>query len=173
MKNNRYLLALVCCIAAISFGFSSCDGVEWDREESLKGMSNEWAHIYLVKVIDDCQDNFDSYQSKYATINDTIAYETVFAHMDGGDSVNITTTVVIIDSVMTTTAQGYRYSDNLTAHIYTIDPGIVDQNGKLRIDFYQTDGNIPWAWTEVSFSKDNWSNFYRGYDFDNVTLGWY
>ena len=129
MKNNRYLLALVCCIAAISFGFSSCDGVEWDREESLKGMSNEWAYIYVAKVIDDYDDY--NYVAKTATINDTIAFEKTFAFMDGNDSVNVKTTIVIVDSVMTATTDGYRYADNLTAHIFTVDPGIVDKIGEL------------------------------------------
>ena len=104
MKNNRYLLALVCCIAAITIGFSSCNGVEWDREESLKGMSNEWAYIYVAKVIDDYDDY--NYVAKTATINDTIAFEKTFAFMDGNDSVNVKTTIVIVDSVLTATTEG-------------------------------------------------------------------
>ena len=171
MKRINYILALVCCIAAISIGFSSCDGVEWDREESLKGMSNEWAHIYLAEVIGDYSDYY--YVAGTATINDTIAFERVFACMVGDDSVNVTTTIVMIDSVMTATIEGYRFADNLTAHIFTVDPGIVDRNGILHIDFYLTDGMKPWAWTEVTFSKEKWSNFYLRNKFDNVTLGWY
>ncbi len=168
-KNN--IFALVCCIAAISIGFSSCNGVEWDREDSLKGMSHEWAHIYLSEVIDDYDDYY--YVAGNAKINDTIAFEKVFACMDGKDSVNVTTTITLIDSVMTATTDGYRYADNLTAHIFTVDPGIVDKIGKLHIDFYQTDGMTPWAWTEVTFSKDNWYKFYRRYEFEDVTVGWY
>ena len=172
MKSKKYILALVCCIAAISIGFSSCDGVEWDREESLKGMSQEWARRYLADVIYDCEDY--SFLAGNATVKDTIAIEKKFAHMDGKDSVNVTTTVVIIDSVLTATTEGYRYADNLTAHIFTVAPGIVDRCGKLHIDFYQTDGMTPWAWTEVTFSKEDWSNIiYRRSESENVTVGWY
>ena len=171
MKRKNNIFALACCIAAISIGFSSCDGVEWDREESLKGMSNEWAYIFVAKVIDDYDDY--NYVAKTATINDTIAFEKTFAFMDGNDSVNVKTTIVIVDSVMTATTEGYRYSDNLTAHIFTVAPGIVDRNGKLHIDFYLTDGMTPWAWTEVSFSEDEWKYFYRPNRYNNTTMGWY
>ena len=66
---------------------------------------------------------------------------------------------------------GYRYADNITAHMFTVDPGIIDYNGKLHFDFYKTDGMIPWAWTEITYSKTDDSDvipYLR-----NSEFGWY
>lgn len=155
MKKN--IFALICCITAISTGFISCKGIDWDLDDSLIGMSELWAHKYVGSVIS----NYENYQStpsdnreRIVTINDTIAVETFFTGIAQGDSLKITTTIVKIDSVLTATTDGYRFADNLTAHIFTVDPGIVNRNGKVHIDFYITDGMIPWAWTEVTFQKN-------------------
>ena len=175
MKRNTYILALVCCVAAISMGFLSCKGVDWDTEASLRGMSNNWAYQYVGRVINKYNDfkfTPDSTDSKHAivTINDTIAVESVYTGMIDGDSVNVTTTVVMVDSTMIVTANGYRFANNLTAHIFTLDSGIINCNGILHIDFYQTDGMIPWAWTEVAFFNDNQ---HQTYYFNNTKFGWY
>ena len=179
MKRNTYIFVLVCCVAVTSMGFFSCKGYEWDTEESLIGMSHSWAYSYVGKVINRYNDYytavFNSADNKRVsvTINDTLAVESVFTGMFDGDSVNITTTVVMVDSVMTVVSDGYRFADNITAHIFTVDPGIVGCNGKLHIDFYQTEGMIPWAWTEVTFkSDDGIRNFYPD-SFEDTEFGWY
>lgn len=179
MKRNNYIIAAASCIVTISMGFSSCKGVEWDRKESLIGMSNLWAYSYVGCVID----RYDKYnvspsdssgnKHTMVTVNDTIAVESVFTGMIDGDSINVTTTVVMIDSVLTVTTEGYRIADNLTAHIFTVDPGIIDHNGKLHIDFYKTDGMIPWAWTEVSFLEEDHEKGYYTDSFKDTKLGWY
>lgn len=164
MKKN--IFALICCVTVIFTGFISCKGIDWDRDDALIGMSNLWARKYVTSVISDYEDYYDtSYGNKgrVVIINDTIAVETIFTGMADGDSLNITTTIVMIDSTLIATTDGYRFADNLTAHIFTVDPGIVDYNGKLHIDFYLTDGMIPWAWTEVTFKKNQY----------NTKLGWY
>ncbi len=180
MKKVTYILAIICCVTAISTGFFSCKGVQWDTEESLIGMSHSWAYSYVGTVINRYNDYyvaaFDSADNKRitVTINDTLAVESVFTGMiDGSDSVNITTTVVMIDSVMTVVSDGYRFADNITAHIFTIDPGIVGCNGKLHIDFYQTEGMIPWAWTEVIFKSDEEISYFYPNSFENTKFGWY
>ena len=87
------------------------------------------------------------------------------------DSVDITTTIVLTDTTMTTVTDGYRYADNITAHMFTVDPGIIDYNGKLHFDFYKTDGMIPWAWTEITYSKTDDSDVITY--LRNNEFGWY
>ena len=167
MKKN--IFALICCITAISTGFISCKGIDWDLDDSLIGMSELWAHKYVGSVIS-YYENFQSTPSdnreRIVTINDTIAVETFFTGIAQGDSLKITTTIVKIDSTLTATTDGYRFANNITAHIFTVDPGIVNRNGKVHIDFYLTDGMTPWAWTEVTFKKDQ-------NDFEGTKLSWY
>ena len=91
--------------------------------------------------------------------------------MIGGDSVDITTTIVLKDTTMMTVTDGYRYADNITAHMFTVDPGIIDYNGKLHFDFYKTDGMIPWAWTEITYSKTDDSDVITY--LRNNEFGWY
>lgn len=174
MKKN--IFALVSFIVAISFGFISCKGIDWDREESLKGMSSLWAYDYVGSIASNYEENYKSqpYDTrKTVTVNDTIAVETFRTGICDGDSLNIKTTIVMIDSVLTVTTDGYRMADNLTAHIFTVDPGVVNCNGKVHIDFYLTDGMIPWAWTEIAITKDDIYKLYRNGNYDHVTLGWY
>jgi len=166
MKRNIFVL--ICYVTVISLGLISCKGIDWDRDDELIGMSNLWAQKYVESVITNYERNYrtpSDNKERTVTINDTIAVETFFTGMADGDSLNIMTTIVKIDSVLTATTDGYRIADNLTAHIFTIDPGIVDRNGILHIDFYLTDGMIPWAWTEVTFKKNQY--------FENTKLGWY
>jgi hypothetical protein len=146
-------------MALTSVGLDSCTGVEWDTQETLVGLSESWARIY----VEDLMRNYGHYKDvakdstrkvQYTvTFNDTVAVECIFRGMIGGDSVDITTTIVLTDTTMTTVTDGYRYADNITAHMFTVDPGIIDSNGKLHFDFYKTDGMIPWAWTEITYSK--------------------
>jgi len=179
MKKDTYKLAIICCVAVITIEFLSCKGYEWDAEDSLIGMSHSWAYSYVGNVINRYNDYyiaaFDSTDNEHTTltINDTLAVESIFTGMFDGDSVSITTTVVMFDSVMTVVSDGYRFADNITAHIFTVDPGIINRNGILHIDFYQTNGMIPWAWTEVTFkSNDGIQNFYPN-SFEDTKFGWY
>ena len=57
---------------------------------------------------------------------------------------------------------GYRYSDDFWTHLYTTDPGIINYEGKFRIDFYETGKTTPWAWGEVTYQRNddgNWSEY--------------
>ncbi len=164
-------------MALTSVGLDSCKGVEWDTQETLVGMSESWAWIY----VEDLMHYYSQYKDvakdstrkvRYTvTLNDTVAVESIFRGMIGGDSVDITTTIVLTDTTMTTVTDGYRYADNITAHMFTVDPGIIDYNGKLHFDFYKTDGMIPWAWTEITYSKTDDSD-YIPY-LRNSEFGWY
>ena len=164
-------------MALTSVGLDSCTGVEWDTQETLVGMSESWARIYVEDLMSDyghykdvAKDSTRKVQYT-VTFNDTVAVECIFRGMIGGDSVDITTTIVLTDTTMTTVTDGYRYADNITAHMFTVDPGIIDYNGKLHFDFYKTDGMIPWAWTEITYRKIDDSNvipYLR-----NSKFGWY
>jgi hypothetical protein len=177
MKKISLIIALVSCMALTSVGLDSCKGVEWDTQETLVGMSESWARIYVEDLMRDyghykdvAKDSTRKVQYT-VTFNDTVAVESIFRGMIGGDSVDITTTIVLKDTTMMTVTDGYRYADNITAHMFTADPGIIDYNGKLHFDFYKTDGMIPWAWTEITYSKTDDSDvipYLR-----NSKFGWY
>ena len=164
-------------MALTSVGLDSCTGVEWDTQETLVGMSESWARIYVEDLMRDyghykdvAKDSTRKVQYT-VTFNDTVAVESIFRGMIGGDSVDITTTIVLKDTTMMTVTDGYRYADNITVHMFTADPGIIDYNGKLHFDFYKTDGMIPWAWTEITYSKTDDSD-YIPYLRDSK-FGWY
>lgn len=164
-------------MALTSVGLDSCTGVEWNTQETLVGMSESWARIYVEDLMRDyghykdvAQDSTRKVQYT-VTFNDTVAVESIFRGMIGGDSVDITTTIVLKDTTMMTVTDGYRYADNITAHMFTADPGIIDYNGKLHFDFYKTDGMIPWAWTEITYHKIDDSD-YIPYLRDSK-FGWY
>ena len=164
-------------MALTSVGLDSCTGVEWDTQETLVGLSESWARTFVQDLMWDYSHFKDVAQDstrkvRYTvTLNDTVAVESVFRGMIGGDSVDITTTIVLIDTTMTTVTDGYRYADNITAHMFTVDPGIIDYNGKLHFDFYKTDGMIPWAWTEITYSKTDDSDVIP--HLRNSKFGWY
>ena len=172
---KKKIFALIGFIATISFVFISCKGIDWDRDESLKGMSSLWAYRYVGSLFSYYEHKYSSptYREGVTTINDTIAIEEFETGVSCGDSLNIKSTIVMTDSVLTVTTDGYRIADNLTAHIFTVDPGIINYNGKVHIDFYLTDGMIPWAWTEVTITEDNLYSLYDSNNYDHVTLGWY
>ncbi len=164
-------------MALTSVGLDSCKGVEWDTQETLVGLSESWTRIYVEDLMHDYSQYKDVVKDSTrkvqytVTLNDTVAVESIFRGMIGGDSVDITTTIVLTDTTMTTVTDGYRYADNITAHMFTVDPGIIDYNGKLHFDFYKTDGMIPWAWTEITYSKTDDSDvipYLR-----NSKFGWY
>jgi len=173
------IIAAVCCFALVSIGFGSCKGVEWDTEEALIGMSNSWAYYYVGTVINKYEDYHndapDSTGEIHSTMvfNDTVAVETLFSGILDGDSLHITTSVFMVDTTSIVTTDGYRIADNLTAHIFTVNPGIVNYEGILHIDFYKTDGLVPWAWTEVLFKKENQLKGFRHYTFTDTRFGWY
>ena len=164
-------------MALTSVGLDSCNGVEWDIQETLVGLSKSWAYTYVEDLMRDYSHYQDVAQDSIGnvrymvTFNDTVAVESIFRGMIGGDSVDITTTIVLIDTTMTAVTDGYRYADNITAHIFTVDPGIIDYDGKLHFDFYETDGMIPWAWTEITYRKIDDSD-YIPYQRD-TNFGWY
>ena len=154
-------------MALTSVGLDSCKGVEWDTQETLVGLSESWTRIYVEDLMHDYSQYKDVAKDSTSkvhytvTFNDTVAVECIFRGMIGGDSVDITTTIVLIDTTMTT----------VTAHMFTVDPGIIDYNGKLHFDFYKTDGMIPWAWTEITYHKIDDSD-YIPYLRDSK-FGWY
>jgi len=164
-------------MALTSVGLDSCKGVEWDTQETLVGLSESWTRIYVEDLMHDYSQYKDVVKDSTrkvqytVTLNDTVAVESIFRGMIGGDSVDITTTIVLTDTTMTTVTDGYRYADNITAHMFTVDPGIIDYNGKLHFDFYKTDGMIPWAWTEITYRKIDDSNVIPY--LLNSEFGWY
>ena len=86
---------------------------------------------------------------------------------------NVCSTLIQIGDTATVVVDGYRYSDNLWAHLYTVDTGIINYKGMFRIDFYETGKTIPWAWSETTFEKDTTKYHYKPYKHNDPKVGRY
>jgi hypothetical protein len=81
--------------------------------------------------------------------------------------------VQIGDSIVVTT-QGYRYSEKFWAHLYTVDSGIINFDGKFHVDFYETGKTTPWGWGEIKFTPYQDDGYYHNYPYDIYSdAGWY
>jgi hypothetical protein len=177
MKNKSFIILVAA--TAFSVGIISCGffGAQWDAEETLTGFSNSWASRYVGSPINDFNlfrnDILDSIRNNGSGLKDTISVDYRFMESDHGDSVNITTSIKLIDDQIVVISDGYRFSDDLRAHIFTVDPGIIDCSGKVHIDFYRTGETNPWAWGEVTFKvREDDIGYYYG-NFEDTEVGWY
>lgn len=166
-------------------GFMSCRGNDWDTEEELKALSRTWANDYVNYTLRQVLLAADTLQGikngRYvgddikttSVLKDTLmsvfhfTKETEYNH----DSVNIISSLLQIRDSIVVKADGYRYSDKYWVHLYTVDPGIVNYEGKFRIDFYENGETTPWGWSEITYHKSD-VPYYTCY-FDTPVVGWY
>lgn len=166
-------------------GFMSCRGNDWDTEEELKALSRTWANDYVNYTLRQVVLAADTLQGikngRYvgddikttSVLKDTLmsvfhfTKETEYNH----DSVNIISSLLQIRDSIVVKADGYRYSDKYWVHLYTVDPGIVNYEGKFRIDFYENGEITPWGWSEITYHKSD-VPYYTCY-FDTPVVGWY
>ena len=162
--------AVISYILVLITGFVSCTGVEWDTRETFTCLSKSWASEYLGAVIplDEVND-----RGTVIILKDTLSLDYHFKGCERGDSINITTSVKKFDDSVIASTEGYRFSNSIKAHIFTVSPGIVNYSGTLHIDFYETGKSKPWAWTEVVFDEAAKEEGYSSSSFTKVRMGWY
>ncbi|MBO7589942.1 MAG: hypothetical protein J6T18_11025 [Bacteroidaceae bacterium] len=169
--------AVVACIMA-------CKGNEWETDEELEWLTESWARDYVSYTLNqaiistDTTSKLDNKYRKTTITSTSVLSDTIYRefHFTKGnenktDSVNVISALLQIRDSIIVNADGFRYSDKYWVHLYTIDPGIVNYEGKFHVDFYETGKTTPWGWSELTFRKD--SGRYAPYFFENALIGWY
>ena len=159
--------------------FTACGGREWDTDDEMECLINNWSYyyvsdvlIYVFESIDTTKKDEGRIKSITASINDTLNLEFHWkANSIGGDSIDVTSTLIQIGDSSILKIDGYRYSDELWAHIFTVDPGIINYGGKFHIDFYETGKTTPWGWSEITYKKDE--DYYLPYSKETPKVGRY
>lgn len=178
MKKITLYFALI--VAAVS-ALTACEGREWDTDDELKSLSIVWSNNYVSDVLDYVFETVDSTSNKdgrtityTASINDTLNLEFHWKiNSVGGDSVNVGSTLIQISDSSIVKVDGYRFSDGLWAHLYTVDPGIINCEGKFHIDFFETGKTTPWGWSEIVYHKNFDEYRWRPYSTESPTIGRY
>lgn len=64
------------------------------------------------------------------------------------------------DSTVTVTFDGHNFEENddcfYDAHIFTLEEGIVNNKGVIRVEFLKNDA--PWGWAEIILDGDFWAD---------------
>lgn len=166
----------------ITAGFVSCKGKEWDTEQELKELTYSWLYFvedvmsYSVDLDDTLTYKNDKIQIiAKSRLTDSLIVEFKYdINEPTSDSVSVTSTLTQIRDSIIVRTDGYRYSKNFWVHLFTVDAGIINYEGKFHVDFYEIGKTTPWAWTEVSYHKNNKEYYlYREDLVDKVAIGWY
>ena len=175
MKRITILFVLVAVLAG-------CKGREWDGpEEELREYSEIWASLYLYDVIEQSVRPNDTiwFNGKIDGVSTTLLRDTLYSKihysyndLPKNDSVDVTSTLLQIRDSVIIKSDGYRYSQKYWAHLFTVDPGIINYEGKYHIDFYEIVKDTPWAWAEVIFTKNPKSKYKYNTSKEPV-VGWY
>lgn len=177
MKKITLYIALIAVTGSV---LTACGGRDWDTDDELECLTKKWSY-YVSDVLDLVFENIDSTKNNdgrlvtlIASVNDTLNLTFHWlANSVGGDSVNVLATLIQVGDSSIVIMDGYRFSDNLWAHLYTVDPGIINYEGKFHIDFYETGKTTPWAWTETTYEKDTSEDHYRLYICNSPKVGRY
>ena len=147
----------------ITVGFVSCKEKEWDTEQELKELTYSW--LYFVEEVMsysvDLDDTLTYKNDKIQIIAKSRLTDSLFVEFKyninepTSDSVNVTSTLTQIRDSFVVKVDGYRYSQKYWAHLYTVDEGILNYEGKFRVDFYETGKTTPWGWSETTYCKDD------------------
>jgi hypothetical protein len=161
-------VAVLCTLAA-------CQGKDWDTDEELMNLTDNWSYGFvdytLQKIV---EKDYDGKVIITTVIKDTICRE--FHHIsdfEEGDSVNVVTTLYQFGDSTIVTVDGYRYTNKYFAHLFTIDPGIVNYEGIFHVDFYETDKTTPWAWGEITYKRINKTGLAPAYTSGSTKVGRY
>ena len=165
-------VAVLCTLAA-------CQGKDWDTDEELMNLTDNWSYGYVDYTLDYTlqkivEEDYDGIVITTTVIKDTICRE--FHHItdvEEDDPVNVVTTLYQFGDSTIVTVDGYRYTNKYFAHLYTLDPGIVNYEGVFHVDFYETGKTTPWAWGEIKYDKDSDKKSYYPYKRDNAQVGRY
>jgi len=176
-KISLYFAFIVVSVSALT----ACEGREWDTDDELECLSTNWSYYYVSDVLDFMFETVDSTRNNdgriitlTASINDTLNLEFHWkANNIDGDSVNVGSTLIQIGDSSIVKVDGYRYSDGLWAHLFTVDPGIINYEGKFHIDFFETGKTAPWGWSEIIYHKSDDEYNYRPYSCESPTIGRY
>lgn len=148
-------------IVVVSWAFTGCEGRNWDTDDELRGITADWSYIYVSRVMD-CSLSDTIIEDQFGTASVTVSKKDTLKldvkwqfSEEKGDSVNIHSSLVGVSDSVAVVVDGYRYSDDFWAHLYTTDPGIINYEGKFHIDFYETGKTTPWAWGEVTYQKSD------------------
>lgn len=141
----------------------SCKGEEWDTEEEMRELTLSWCYFvddimrYSIQLNDTLKYKDDKIKIiETSSLKDSLFVEFKYdVHQPGSDSLYVTSTLTQIRDSIIVKTDGYRYSDKFWVHLFTIDPGIINYDGKFHIDFYEIGKDTPWAWSEVKYSKNN------------------
>jgi hypothetical protein len=138
----------------------SCKEEKWDTGEELRGMTIGWANEFVyntlnrsIKYVDTVLVSDDRTVS--ASLRDSLFVTVHYAYnkQPEKDSVDVTSTLTQIRDSIIVMVDGYRYSQKYWAHLFTVDPGIINYEGKFHVDFYEIGKTTPWAWSEITYSK--------------------
>lgn len=160
--------------------FVGCEGREWDTHDELEALTGNWASQYVSEVLNHVFENKDTTYSKngrytvIASMKDTMNLSFSWeSDQVMGDSINVVSTLVQIGDSSTVIVNGYRYSDEFWAHLFTIDPGIINYEGKFHVDFYEVGKTTPWAWAEIAYQRDRDEYRYSPYKRCETQVGRY
>ena len=177
---KRFTLYII--VAVLSFiGFTACEGRVWDTDEDLRDLSRSWAREYIDLVLDQKISSIDSSYEKKWSVSTAILKDTLYKEIHNTysstypdyDSVDVTSFFIQIRDSLIVKVDGYRFSKKYWAHLFTIDEGIVDYEGKFHVDFYENGKTMPWAWSETTYKKNNdRDSLYYPY-WSKTEVGWY
>lgn len=174
-------ISLYFALIAVTVPFlTACGGREWDTDDEIESLTKRWSYRYVSDVLDFVFENIDSTReidgrrlTFTASVNDTLNYDFHWkSNSIGGDSIDVTTTLIQIGDSSVLIVDGYRYSEDLWAHLFTVDPGIINFDGMFHVDFYETGKTTPWGWSEITYTKKEKDSYYR-YSKDSIVVGRY
>jgi len=172
----------ICAIGAMMC-LESCSGRVWDTNYEFIERTWDWYNEYVGYACDQAVHNvvdtlksYSEYTSDKMTViqselNDTLFKEIQFKtfHREKyGDSVNVTSTLLQIGDSIIIRTDGYRYSEKYWAHLFTVDPGMINSEGIFHIDYYEIGKTSPFSWSEIDLREGAHSS--TGFF---VNYGWY
>lgn len=162
-------------VAAVLTCLTACQGKDWDTEDELAMLTANWSEGFVDYTLNKTvEKDYDGIVVTTTVINDTICRE--FHHLSDfkeDDSINVVTTLYQFGDSNIVTVDGYRYSNRYFAHLYTVNPGIVNNEGLFHVDFYETGKTTPWAWGEVTYEKSDDGSTLYNYERSKPQVGRY
>lgn len=162
-------------VAAVMTCLTACQGKDWDTEDELAMLTANWSEGFVDYTLNKTvEKDYDGIVVTTTVINDTICRE--YHHLSDfkeDDSINVVTALYQFGDSTIVTVDGYRYSNKYYAHLYTLDPGIVNYEGLFHVDFYEIGKATPWAWGEIAYQKDTDKDSYYPYKHGDTKVGRY